>query len=105
MGYFKKFIYNLEYHNSSIHSLFINNDFDKMITGSIDGKIYINDFQIGNYALFDEIDDCILDIQMNESENQIITSSRNGKLYIYDLYEKEKSYINYNLDNSIGKSL
>ena len=99
----KKFIYNLEYHNSSIHSLFINNDFDKMITGSIDGKIYINDFQIGNYALFDEIDDCILDIQMNESENQIITSSRNGKLYIYDLYEKEKSYINYNLDNSIGK--
>ena len=100
----KKFIYNLDYHNSSIHSLFINNDFNKMITGSIDGEIYLNDFQMENYALFDKIDDCILDIQMNENENQIITSSRNGKLYIYDLYEKnEKSYINDNLDNFIGK--
>ena len=74
-----------------------------MITGSIDGEIYLNDFQMENYALFDKIDDCILDIQMNENENQIITSSKNGKLYIYDLYEKERSYINDNLDNFIGK--
>ena len=99
----KKFIYNLDYHKSSIHSLFINSDFNKMITGSMDGEIYLNDFQLENYALFDKIDDCILDIQMNENENEIITSSRNGKLYIYDLYEKEKSYINDNLDNFIGK--
>ena len=99
----QKYIYNFDYHKSSVNSIFINKDFNKMITGSIDGEIYINDFELENYALFDTLNDCILDIAMNEKEDQIITSSRNGKLYIYDLFDNEKDELDNYSEDFIGK--
>ena len=99
----QKYIYNFDYHKSGVNSIFINKDFNKMITGSIDGEIYINDFELENYALFDTLNDCILDIAMNEKEDQIITSSRNGKLYIYDLFDNEKDELDNYSEDFIGK--
>ena len=99
----QKYIYNFDYHKSGVNSFFINKDFNKMISGSIDGEIYINDFELENYALFDNLNDCILDIAMNEKEDQIIASSRNGKLYIYDLFDNEKNNLNDNSEDFIGK--
>ena len=97
----QKFIYNFDYHKSGVCSLYINKYFNKMITGSIDGDIFINDFDLKNFALFDNINDSVLDIQMNEEENQIISSCRNGKLYLYDLLEKKEN--NIYSDSFIGK--
>ena len=66
--------------------------------------IYICDFEIQNYAFFDNIYDSVLDISMNEKEDQIISSSKNGNLYIYDLFDKEKCYFNnFNHDFFIGE--
>ena len=68
--------------------------------------IYICDFEIQNYAFFDNIYDSVLDISMNEKEDQIISSSKNGNLYIYDLFDKEKYYFNnFNHDFFIGEIL
>ena len=74
----QKVIKTLDYHQSSITSLYVNKTFTKVITGSIDGDMYIMDMQTHSYAKFDELNGRVNDITMNDDETRILACDEDG---------------------------
>ena len=95
----QKIMFDLEYHKGNISCFYVNNNFNKIISGSINGEIYINDLNVQKYSLLNNIENPVLDIQFNDLENQILFSSSNGNLYIYDFYTIFKNNVNINKEN------
>lgn len=80
----------LDFHSSSIISLYVNKEFTKAITGGIDGEIYIIDLISQRFAKFDDIRGPVLDLALNEKETSIIACNET-ELFLYDFSnEKEE---------------
>ena len=103
----QKIIFDLDYHKGNINCFYVNNNFNKIISGSINGEIYINDLNVQKYSLLNNIEKPVLDIQFNDLENQILFSDSNGNLYIYDFNTifKNKVNLNYHKENTNNKKV
>lgn len=84
----------LDFHSSSITSLYVNKAFTKAITGGIDGEIYIIDLISQQFAKFDDIRGRVLDLALDEKETSIIACNE-SEIFLYDFSnEKEKKIQN-----------
>jgi len=74
---------NWDFHTDSIHSLFVNEYFNKVITGSKNGEIFLTDLSKNCYCLIDYVkNENIISVAMNEN-NQILVGSDKSKLLQY----------------------
>jgi len=81
---------NWDFHTDAIHSLFINEYFTKLITGSKNGEIYLTDLSKNSYCSIDFIkNENIISIAMNQ-KNEIFVGTDKSKLL---QYVKFKNYL------------
>ncbi len=74
---------NWDFHTDSIHSLFVNNYFTKLITGSKNGELYLTDISKNSYCLIDSVkNENIISIAMN-NKNELFVGTDKSKLLQY----------------------
>ena len=80
-----KVLKNLEFHTDSIQALFINDNFNKILSGSRNGEIFLTTLPLGCYYQIDNIDQHVTSLCMNEFENNfsILSSTANSKILEY----------------------
>lgn len=71
-----KVLKNWEFHTDSIHSLFINQGFNKILTGSRNGEIYMTDLSRGCYVKLDKLNEPITCLAMNNNFDIIACTSQ-----------------------------
>jgi hypothetical protein len=80
--YTHKVLKNWEYYQDSVQSLFINNNFNRMLTGSKSGEIYLTDLPRSCYCKIEKVGQPITSLAMN-SNSDILASTADSKLYEY----------------------
>ena len=73
---------NFEFSNESIHSMTIDNSFNKILTGSKKGELSFIDLPSGNYFKIDSLGEDITSIGLN-SKFDLLVSTSQSKLYEY----------------------
>jgi WD40 repeat protein len=75
---------NWEFHNDSIFSLSVSDNFTKIVTGGRNGEIFLTDLAKGVYTKVDNVRDQITSVAIKTSgEFAIYASSAGNKLYEY----------------------
>ena len=82
---YRKLILNCTCNNSSVVSLYVNDAFNKVITGNIEGEIYVFDLPSKQYSKMDDVSSAVLDITMSDDNGFICASTRDGKVLFYNL--------------------
>jgi hypothetical protein len=73
---------NYDYHADSVNCLYVNEGFNRFLTGGKNGEIFMTDLARGCYCKIDEVDDPITSIVMN-SKMEILASTSKNKIYEY----------------------
>lgn len=90
-----RIIKNWDFHTDAIHSLFVNEYFTKLITGSKNGELYLTDISKNCFCSIDQINnESIISIAMNE-KNQILVGTDKSKLMQYVKIKKYFNNLNY----------
>ena len=83
---------NWEFHEDSIYSLAVNDNFSRIVTGSRKGEIYITDLPKGAFTKVDNIKEQITSIALKcDGDLMIYASSTANKIYEYGLKKKASS--------------
>jgi len=78
-----KILKNWDFHTDAIHSLYVNDYFTKLITGSRNGELYLTDITKNCYCAIDQLkNESILSITMNEN-SQVLVGTDKSKLVQY----------------------
>jgi len=78
-----KILKNWDFHTDAIHSLYVNDYFTKLITGSRNGELYLTDITKNCYCAIDQLkNESILSITMNE-KSQVLVGTDKSKLVQY----------------------
>jgi WD40 repeat protein len=78
-----KVIKSWDIHTDSINSLFINENFSKILTGSKNGELYLTDLSRNTYSLIDKLEnESIISIAMNQNF-EIFTATDKSRMYYY----------------------
>jgi hypothetical protein len=73
---------NWDFHQDSVHSLWVSDGFNRFLTGGRNGEIFMTDLVKGCYCKIDKINEPITSIAMN-GNMEIIASTSNSKMYEY----------------------
>ena len=74
---------NWDFHTDAIHSLYVNEYFTKLITGSKNGELYLTDISKNCYCPIDQLkNESIISIAMND-KNQVLVGTDKNKLVQY----------------------
>lgn len=72
-----------DFHTDAIHSLYVNDYFTKLITGSKNGELFLTDISRNCYCAIDQIkNENIISIAMND-KNQVLIGTDKSKLVQY----------------------
>jgi WD40 repeat protein len=75
---------NWEFHNDSIFSLSVSDNFTKIVTGGKNGEIYLTDLAKGAYTKVDNVRDPVISLALKSYNDFAIYASTSGnKLYEY----------------------
>ena len=75
-------IKNWEFHEDSVHSLYVTEGFNRFLTGGKNGEIFMTDLSRGCYCKIDMVNEPITSLAMN-SNMEIIASTADNKIYEY----------------------
>jgi hypothetical protein len=73
---------NWEFHEDSVHSLWVSDGFNRLISGGRNGEIYMTDLVRGCYSKIDKVGEPVTSLAMN-GNMEIIASTANSKIYEY----------------------
>jgi len=74
---------NWDFHTDAIHSLYVNEYFTKLITGSKHGELFLTDISKNCFCAIDKIkNENIISIAMND-KNQVLVGTDKSKLVQY----------------------
>jgi WD40 repeat protein len=89
-----KVIKSWDFHKDSINCLFINENFSKILTGSINGELYLTDLSRNAYSLIDNLENqSIISVSMNQNFEIFASTDKNR---VYNYVRKNKIKINEN---------
>jgi hypothetical protein len=77
-----KVLKNWEFHQDSVHSLFINPGFNKILSGSRNGEIYMTDLSRGCFCKIDKVNEPITSLAMNNNFD-ILACTSQSKIFEY----------------------
>lgn len=82
---YRKLILNCTCNKSSVVSLYVNEAFNKVITGNIEGEIHVFDLPSKQYSKMDDVSSAVLDVTMSDDNGFICASTRDGRVLFYNL--------------------
>ncbi len=77
-----KVLKNWDYHQDSVHSLYVNENFTKVLTGSRIGEVYLTDLSTGCFCKIDNVGEAVTSLAMNKELDILCTTSQ-SKIYEY----------------------
>lgn len=80
--YTHKVLKNWEFHTDSVHSLFVNDTFTKILTGSKNGEIFLTDLSRSVFCKIDTVNEPITSLAMSDNLEIYAATSQN-KLFEY----------------------
>lgn len=85
-----KILKNWEFHQDSVHSLFVNDNFTRILTGCKSGEIFLTDIARNCYCKIDRLNEPITSMVLTKNLEIMASTSRN-KLYEYKFKNNKTS--------------
>lgn len=76
---------NWEFHQDSVHSIFVNDTFSRILTGSKNGEIFMTDLARSLFTKIDHVEEPITSLAMTKNLKIYAATSKNS-LYEYVSY-------------------
>jgi hypothetical protein len=99
-----KILKHWEFHTDSIHSLYVNEGFNKILSGSKNGEVYMTDMTIGCFCKLTKKQGIITSLFMDSSTNILVSTSQ-GELHQIKIKKDEMAYPSKSLDHKENENI
>jgi hypothetical protein len=98
-----KILKHWEFHTDSIHSLYVNEGFNKILSGSRNGEVYLTDLTMGCYCNLTKKQGIITSLFMSSSTNILLSTSQ-GELHEIKMKKNKITYAKKSIEDDYNEN-